>query len=268
MRALQQLTTKCKWRLISIVLEFDWASHIIYEVIIQGVTMEKKHPLSQPSRLHYFQIFFEWLGNFYPFINISTTGYCFSLSLSRLWKLVFIYTKSTKNQRIKNVLFVGFFFFKSEKNQTCRSGNGGNILCSYLPSDAGVNRISSATFGTVSSGRNRKKKNRKRMFYFSEWKCKIADLSSFMSPQNLTLMTEASSQWSHAVGVQDYPLFLFYFRISIWFHHSVRICVSPCACEICMAVCLRVHVGMWKTGSRGMGELYLSECCVFIHGLA
>lgn len=117
MRALQQLTTKCKWRLISIVLEFDWASHIIYEVIIQGVTMEKKHPLSQPSRLHYFQIFFEWLGNFYPFINISTTGFCFSLSLSRLWKLVFIYTKSTKNQRIKNVLFVGFFFSNLKKTK-------------------------------------------------------------------------------------------------------------------------------------------------------
>lgn len=120
----------------------------------------------------------------------------------------------------------------------------------------------SATFGSVSSGR------KKKMFYFSEWKCKIAALSCFLSPQKLTLMTEASSQWSHAAAELDYSLFLFYFRISICFLHSVRVCVSTCACEIGMAVCLWVHVGMWKTGSRGMGELYLSECCVFIHGLA
>lgn len=220
-----------------------------------------------PGFIH-FRILFSVARLFYPFINISTTDFSFSLSLSRLWKLAFIYTNSTKNQRIKNVLFVGWvLFFSNLKKIICRSGNGENILCSYFPSEAGVNRIYSATFRTVSSGRRKKNVNGKRMFYFSEWKYKIADLCCFMSPQKLTLMTEATSQLSHVAAELDYSLH-FYFRISICFDHCVRICVSTCACEICMAVCLWVHAGMWKTGSKGMGELYSSECSVFIHGLA
>lgn len=41
-KALQQLTSKYKWRAISItffwsqiILKFDWASHVLYELVIQ-----------------------------------------------------------------------------------------------------------------------------------------------------------------------------------------------------------------------------------------
>lgn len=164
-KALQQLTSKCKWRPISIaffwpqiVLKFDWASHILYELVIEWFAVGRKIPLSQPSRIHSFQDFFLLDMWFLPihkrlyyrwiFLLASHFQDCESwLSFTQI---------ALKSQRMKNVLFV-LLFLNVQKNppKPSRFGDGENIPCGYFLSGAGVNGSCIGTFRTVSSrGKN------------------------------------------------------------------------------------------------------------------
>lgn len=171
-------------------------------------------------------------------------NFTFSLSISRLWKLAFIYTNSTKKSKDEKCDVRGFFF-KLEKKK-----NLVGLVMVRISLAVIFHQMLVLTEGTVVHSELflpegiKKRKKEKRIFYCSEQKYTITDLSHFCHLRDRLWWLKPIASgliWNQS---HFFSPLLFYFRINICFACDVSICVSSCVCEICMAVCLWIHIGM------------------------